>query len=99
MRRAFDRPFHAAILANSVAVILFFFFAGGCGSSSQKPGNDAGSEIDTGLDPDAGMPDTGGDAVVIALSETAYTFATPDLHHGLTATVTGTPTTTVTCPT
>ena len=32
----------------------------------------------------------------IALNESAYTFPTPDLHHGLTAAVTGTTTTTVT---
>jgi lysophospholipase L1-like esterase len=45
---------------------------------------------------DGGAPDTGSGAVAVTVSESTYTFATPDLYHGLTAMVTGTTTTTVT---
>src|SRR5262245_9982337 len=97
--RALHLTFRVSILAAFAAGVL----VAGCGSSNQKPGNDAaGADTGTGLDPDAGMPvddggtPDGGGAVAIALNESTYTFATPDLHHGLTATVTGSATTTVT---
>jgi len=59
---------------------------------------DAGSDTGTAIDQDGGGTDvTGaGTTVAVTLSDAAYTFATPDLRHGLTATVTGAATTTVT---
>jgi len=71
----------------------------GCGKSTPgQTGADAGSDTGTGIDQDAGgAADTGAaTAVAVTLSDSAYTFATPDLRHGLTATVTGAATTTVT---
>ena len=73
------------IAALSHALLLF----SGCGKST-PPGQ-------TGVDAGAGTDnDTGAEPIAITLSESAFTLATPDVHHGLTATVTGTATTTVT---
>src|SRR3954468_14292647 len=58
------------------------------------PGNDASAETGTNTD-EGGTTDTSVGPVAIALGESSYTFETPDLHHGLTATVTGSATTTV----
>jgi lysophospholipase L1-like esterase len=65
----------------------------GCGKPTPpgQTGADAGADTGTGTD-----NDTGAEPIAITLSESAFTLATPDLHHGLTATVTGTATTTVT---
>jgi hypothetical protein len=76
-----------AVVSN--ASLLF----SGCGKSTPpgQTGADAGVDTGTGTDNDAGA-----EPIAITLSEAAFTLATPDLHHGLTATVTGTATTTVT---
>jgi len=89
----------AALAAALVASSLLFAACGG--STAQQPGADAGPdsgiEPDTGTNPEDGATaDTGTTAVAVTLSEPAFTLATPDLHHGLTATVTGSATTTVT---
>ncbi len=105
MNRNFQRAVLTAIFANGVG-----FFAGCGGSSPAQPaGNDssvpdtgtgADSDVDTadtgGSTDDGGVTDTGLQPVTITLSESAFTMATPDLHHGLTATVTGGATTAVT---
>ncbi len=84
-----------AILCNS-----FLVFAGCKNTTAPKTGIDVGQ--------DASGPDTGADAgadaeadletgtVAVTLSESAFTLDTPDLSHALTASVTGTATTTVT---
>src|SRR3982751_3993172 len=95
----------AALLA---AVTTWIGLFAGCGSSpAQQPGNDSGADAGPGPDgdldtggtetnpADGSMTDTGLGAVAITLSESSFTFDTPDLHHGLTATVTGTATTSV----
>jgi lysophospholipase L1-like esterase len=78
---------------------------GACQSSPQPRTGidivpDAGADVATGDLPgatdDAAAPDVPAGPVEVSLSESTYTFATPDLSHGLTATVTGTAMTTVT---
>src|SRR3954453_2829318 len=95
-----------ALLAALTISIGFF---AGCGSSpAQQGGNDSGQDADTATDSngdtgtdtgtnvdDGAVTDTGLGAVAITLSESSFTMDTPDLHHGLTATITGTTTTTV----
>jgi len=106
MRKTFPVP----CLSLIAVVASSFLLLGGCGGGkSQQNGNDAGP--DTGGDPnidvdaatdtgtttdDGGAGDTVIGPVAVTLNETSYTFETPDLHHGLTATVTGNATTTVT---
>ncbi len=90
-----SRRFPPAALAAALAAPFLLFAACG-GSTAQQPA-DSGIEPDTGTNPDDGATaDTGTTAVTVTLSEPAFTLATPDLHHGLTATVTGSATTTVT---
>ncbi len=103
MNRSLRLPFPALAGILSSAVVLF---AGCGGGKNQQTGADAGPDTATGADSndfdagtgtdDGGTTDTGTAPVAITVSESAYTFPTPDLHHGLTATVTGTTTTTVT---
>src|SRR4051812_48224711 len=77
---------------------------GACQSSSQpRTGDtvpDGGADLASGDVPgaadDAAAPDVPAGPVEVTLSESTYTFATPDLSHGLIATVTGTATSTVT---
>jgi len=102
MNRSLRLPFPALAGILSSALVLF---AGCGGGKNQQTGADAGPDTGMGTDADVdvgtgtddgGTADTGTGPVAIALSESAYAFPTPDLHHGLTATVTGTTTTTVT---
>jgi lysophospholipase L1-like esterase len=77
---------------------------GACQKTAAQAGPDAGPDLGPGVDAGANVTDDGaatttdGPAgpVAVSLGETAFTFATPDLSHTLTATVAGTPTTTVT---
>jgi lysophospholipase L1-like esterase len=85
-------------------------FPAACGKSgSPQGGSDAGPEtgddagpgpgVDAGTDganDDGAAAETGGGPVAVTLAETAFTFPTPDVSHGLTAGVTGAATTTVT---
>src|SRR3954467_5761273 len=102
MTNAFRR---AALLAALTSSIGFF---AGCGSSPARPaGNDSGADgglvpdgdvdsaADTGTSDDGSASDSGLGPVALTLSESSFTMETPDLHHGLTATVTGAATTTV----
>jgi len=104
LKPAMKKRLPAALLLAVVNSI--YLFTAGCGSSpSQKAGNDSGLDADAAsgsdADPDVttgdgATPDTGAGAVSVTLSEATFTFATPDLTHGLTATVTGSATTAVT---
>jgi lysophospholipase L1-like esterase len=87
---------HSSVLIAVISNALLIF--SGCGKSTPgQTGSDAGADSGSVADLDAGgSPDTGAATVAIALSESAYTFPTPDVHHGLEATVTGSATTTVT---
>jgi lysophospholipase L1-like esterase len=100
-----SKRFH--ILSLFVVLASSSLLFGACGGTKQHAGSDAGP--DTGTDPnidaatdnstitdDGGTTDTVVGPVAITLSESSYTFDTPDLHHGLTATVTGSATTTTT---
>jgi len=77
---------------------------GACQSSPQPRsgidiGPDAGADVASGevtTTGDAAPPDAPAGPVAVSLSESTYTFATPDLSHGLTASVTGTDATSVT---
>src|SRR6266576_2697214 len=56
----------------------------------------ASPDGDSGAATDGAAPgDAASGPVVVSISESSFTFATPDLSHGLTATVTGTATTTL----
>src|SRR6188768_4211200 len=90
-----SRRFPPAALGAALAASSLLFSACG-GSTAQQPGADSGIEPDTGTNTDDGATGDTGTTVAVTLSEPAFTLATPDLHHGLTATVTGTATTTVT---
>ena len=100
-----SKRFHILSLFVTLSSTSLLF--GACGGTKQQAGTDAGP--DTGTDPnvdaaadtgtitdDGGTADTVVGPVAITLSESSYTFDTPDLHHGLTATVTGSATTTTT---
>jgi len=101
--------FHRTVLL--VITGLSLLTSAACWKSSGSPGGtnvvvDAGAGADGGdsaANPDLGPgpgADAGADAVVgtvsVTLSESAFTLATPDLSHPLTASVTGTATATVT---
>jgi lysophospholipase L1-like esterase len=78
-----------------IAIIsICFVLTAGCGKQATpgQAGADAGVDLGTGTDNDTG----GAAPIAIAVSESAFTLATPDLSHPLTAMVTGTATTTVT---
>src|SRR4029079_16581541 len=108
MRKTFPAPCLSLIAVAASSFLLL----GGCGGgkSQQQTGNDAapdtgdpnidvdaGSGSDTGTTTDdGGTSDTAIGPVAVTLHESSYTFDTPDLHHGLTATVTGSATTTTT---
>ena len=86
-------------LSSLLPALLLCFSA--CGNTKpSQTGTDAGNDtgigtgVDTGTTDDGGAPDSG--AGVFAITESTYTFATPDLNHGLTAKLDGTPTTAVT---
>ena len=100
-----SKRFH--ILSLFVVLSSSSLLSGACGGTKQQAGSDAGPDTgtDTGIDAgadtgpitdDGGAADTVVGPVAITLSESSYTFETPDLHHGLTATVTGSATTTST---
>jgi len=96
--------FRSPALVTTILSASLLLFAGCGGGKSSPGGTDAGpdapkdaNDFDMGTGTDDGGPvDTGTASVAITVSESAYTFATPDLNHGLTAAVTGTTTTTVT---
>jgi lysophospholipase L1-like esterase len=72
-----------------------------CQKSASQSGADAGAGTDGGADTvtatdDGGATDTGSGPGSVMLSETAFTLATPDISHTLTATVSGASATTVT---
>jgi len=84
-------------LTSIFAALLLCFSACGNTKPSQTgidAGNDTGTGLDTGTTDDGGTPDSG--AGVLAITESTYAFATPDIYHGFTATLDGTPTTAVT---
>jgi lysophospholipase L1-like esterase len=104
MNKKFHRAVLVALVSNS-----FLILAACQNTTTPQTSTDAGSDAspdtgtgansDTGASSDTGTAaDTGADtaAVVVTLSESSITLATPDLSHTLTATVAGTATTTVT---
>ena len=103
MTKVVRRAVLIAALCNS-----FLVLAGCKGSTSPRtsvdvgpdagsPDSNNGADSTTGADPDAATPpDAATGNVAVTLSESSFTLATPDLSHPLTATVTGTATTTVT---